>query len=156
MILGVERGAERIMGEGGKGGRGGYYGNCSLKHTAGPHGNQGIEFAMETHTGKHTHPCMQTRAQVYSDAHTDSSLYLGAPTMPSLWNMWPRYRAVRRGGWAVLSGGGAAAPPAGQTEGAAADCRSHAYAAGAEPAAETPPEPGQAGNRQKRGHIDPR
>lgn len=37
------------MGEGEKG-EWGCHGNCSLKHTAGPHGNQRIEFAKDIHT----------------------------------------------------------------------------------------------------------
>ncbi len=69
--------------------------------------------------------------------------------------VWVRYRAVRGGGGALLSGGGAAAPPAGQTEGNAADCRSHTHTPGAEPAAETPAEPGQTGNTHTHTQADP-
>lgn len=56
MILGGKRGREDNGG--GEKGEWGCHGNCSLKHTAGPHGNQRIEFAIEIHTQRH--PCSQT------------------------------------------------------------------------------------------------
>lgn len=64
-----------------------------------------------------------------------------------------RYRAVGGRGGAVCASGGAAAPPTGQTEGAAADCRSHTHTAGTEPAAETPAKPGQTGNSHTNTHT---
>lgn len=69
--------------------------------------------------------------------------------------MCVRYRTVGGRGGSLLSGGGAAAPPAGQTEGDAADCRSHTHTPGAEPAAETPAEPGQTGNTHSHTPADP-
>lgn len=64
-----------------------------------------------------------------------------------------RYRAVGGRGGAVCASGGAAAPPTGQTEGAAADCRSHTHTVGAESAAETPAKPGQTGNSHTNTHT---
>lgn len=57
-----------------------------------------------------------------------------------------RYGAVRGGGRPDGAGGGAAAPPAGQTEGTAADRWPHTHIPGAKPAAQTPAQPGQTGN----------